>query len=107
MGAEYEFSHRTTCPMLVNDAAMTALVEREASAFFGEHGTRRRAPSTGADDMACFLEKVPGCYFFLGARPQDRSRRFPHHHPRFDFDEAALAPGVEFTLRLVEAYLSE
>ena len=85
---------------------MTALVEREARAFFGSEGVLRRAPSTGADDMACFLEKVPGCYFFLGAQPRQRSRRFPHHHPRFDFDERALTVGLEFALRLVEAYLS-
>jgi len=106
MGASYEFSHYTSCPVLVNDAGMTALVEREARAFFGEEGLLRRAPSTGADDMACFLEKVPGCYFFLGAQPRQRSRRFPHHHPSFDFDERALTVGLEFALRLVEAYLS-
>jgi len=106
MGATYEFTHYTSCPVLVNDAGMTALVEREARAFFGGDGVLRRAPSTGADDMACFLEKVPGCYFFLGAQPRQRSRRFPHHHPRFDFDERALTVGLEFALRLVEAYLS-
>jgi amidohydrolase len=106
MGATYEFSHYTSCPVLVNDAGMTALVEHEARAFFGSEGVLQRAPSTGADDMACFLEKVPGCYFFLGAQPQQRSRRFPHHHPRFDFDERALTVGLEFALRLVEAYLS-
>jgi amidohydrolase len=107
MGAEYEFSHYTSCPMLVNDSAMTALVEREARAFLGEESTLRWPPSTGADDMACFLEKVPGCYFFLGAQPRERSRRFPHHHPRFDFDERALTVGLEFALRLVEAYLKQ
>jgi amidohydrolase len=107
MGAEYELSHVTACPVLVNDAAMTGLVEREASAFFGDEGVRRRAPGTGAEDMAFFLEKVPGCYFFLGARPREKPRRFPHHHARFDFDEAALTLGVEFATRLVDAYLSE
>ena len=106
MGATYEFTHYTSCPVLVNDAGMTALVEREARAFFGGDGVLRLAPSTGADDMACFLEKVPGCYFFLGAQPRQRPRRFPHHHPRFDFDERALTVGLEFALRLVEAYLS-
>ena len=107
MGAEYEFSHYTSCPMLVNDSAMTALVEREARAFLGEESTLRWPPSTGADDMACFLEKVPGCYFFLGAQPRERSRRFPHHHPRFAFDERALTVGLELALRLVEAYLRQ
>jgi len=82
-------------------------VEREARAFLGEESTLRWPPSTGADDMACFLEKVPGCYFFLGAQPRERSRRFPHHHPRFAFDERALTVGLELALRLVEAYLKQ
>ncbi len=107
MAAEYELNHYTACPVGVNDAAMTAFVEREGRAFFGEKGVQRRAPSTGAEDMSYFLEKVPGCYFLLGARPQQRSRRFPHHHARFDFDEAALTLGVGFAFRLVEAYLSD
>jgi amidohydrolase len=105
MGAEYEFSHYTACPVVVNDAAVTALVEREARAFFSEQRVLRRPPSTGADDMAVFLERVPGCYFFLGGRPQQPARRFPHHHPGFDFDERALSLGLEFGLRLVESYL--
>jgi amidohydrolase len=106
MGAEYELSHYTACPVAVNDAAVTAVVEREARAFFGEERVLRRPPSTGADDMAVFLEKVPGCYFFLGGRPRQPTRRFPHHHPGFDFDERALTLGLEFGLRLMEAYLS-
>jgi amidohydrolase len=105
MGAQYEFSHYTACPVVVNAAAVTALVEGEAKRFFGNDAVLQRPPSTGSDDMGCFLEKVPGCYFVLGARPRQRSRRFPHHHPGFDFDERALALGVEFGLRLVEAYL--
>jgi len=105
MGAEYRFEHVTPCPPVVNDEGMAGLVREVGAEFFGPErlsGTR----STGADDMALFLEKAPGCYFLLGARNEERGIRYPHHHPRFDFDEEALGLGVEFGLRLIEAYLT-
>jgi amidohydrolase len=105
MGAEYRFEHVTACPPVVNDEGMAGLVRKVGAEFFGAErlsGTR----STGADDMALFLEKAPGCYFLLGGRNEERGIRYPHHHPRFDFDEEALGLGVEFGLRLIETYLT-
>jgi len=37
---------------------------------------------------------VPGNFFFIGARDDTRNLNFPHHNPRFDFDEACLPQGV-------------
>ncbi len=37
------------------------------------------------------METVPGCYFFVGSADPSRGLDFPHHHPRFDFDERVLA----------------
>jgi amidohydrolase len=42
--------------------------------------------------MSVFLERVPGCFFFVGSAPEGEHR--PHHSPRFDFDERALAIGT-------------
>ena len=44
----------------------------------------------GAEDMAFMQEKVPGCYFFVGSNNAERQLDYGHHHPKFDFDEAAL-----------------
>jgi amidohydrolase len=44
----------------------------------------------GAEDMAFTLEKVPGCYFFVGSANAEQGLDYGHHHPKFDFDEAAL-----------------
>lgn len=58
----------------------------------------------GGEDMSFFLQARPGCYFFLGAANPDLSLAYPHHHPRFDFDETALGMGVEIFVRCVEVY---
>ena len=46
----------------------------------------------GGEDMSVFLERVPGCFFFIGSAPSGEHR--PHHSPRFDIDERALAVAV-------------
>jgi len=57
-------------------------------------------PTMGGEDAALYLERVPGCYVFVGSANAARGLAGPHHSPRFDFDEEALAIGCAF---LVEA----
>jgi amidohydrolase len=58
----------------------------------------------GGEDMSFFLQEVPGCYFFLGSANLNKGLTYPHHHPRFDFDETALGMGVELFIRCVEKF---
>ena len=48
----------------------------------------------GAEDVGFFMDDIPGTFFFLGCANAERGLDAPHHHPRFDFDEAALPIGV-------------
>ena len=103
MGAGLEFHHQTESPPLVNDAAFTRRVRRHAVELVGAESIIEPAVSA-SDDMAYFLQKAPGCYFFLGgagapAGPQN------HHQPRFAFDDRCLALGLELALRVIEEYL--
>jgi len=43
-----------------------------------------------SEDMAYFLEEIPGCYFMVGSGNPDRGIIYGHHHPKFDFDEEAI-----------------
>jgi len=98
---EYQFDH-STLGACVNDPDSAELVAAAARGFLGEsHVTPARA--MGADDMNLFLEARPGAYFMLGAMPREAERVYPHHHPRFDFDEAAIPLGIELGLRVLEA----
>jgi amidohydrolase len=40
--------------------------------------------------MAFIMQKLPGCFFFIGSANPDKGLNAPHHHPHFDFDERAL-----------------
>jgi amidohydrolase len=59
----------------------------------------------GGEDMAVYFERVPGCFVFVGSANPARGLDQPHHSPRFDFDEAALAIGCEFLVQAAEEAL--
>ena len=106
MRAEYSFRSVLGCPPCVNDPAITDLVRRAAVAAIGAENVVDMEPTTGSDDMAYFLESVPGCYFKVGGRNTARGAGHPHHSPLFDFDEDALAVAARVLLQTVFAYLS-
>ena len=58
-----------------------------------------------AEDVAFFLEKVPGVFFFVGAANAARELDYAHHHPRFDFDETALVNGATLLAAAVADYV--
>ena len=91
----------------VNDPEITALMRRAAEATVGaDHippGDQRQSVS---DDMALFLDAVPGCYIMVGAGNPERGIDAPHHSARFDMDEACLGIGAEVLTRAALDYLA-
>ena len=49
----------------------------------------------GGEDFSYYLEKVPGCFFFVGVAPPDRQPYPSLHNDRYDFTDAALAVGMQ------------
>ena len=99
---EAEVEVRPGNPPVVNDAAVAALARRAAARVVGDERVVEPEPTMGGEDMAVYFERVPGCFVFVGSANAARGLDQPHHSPRFDFDEEALAIGCEF---LVEAAL--
>jgi amidohydrolase len=58
-----------------------------------------------AEDMSYFLDVIPGSFFFVGSANPDRGLDYPHHHPRFDFDEASIPLAVELLAAAVASYV--
>ncbi len=104
-GAKYELDYWRHYPALINDSAIAELVREVAEAVVETPaGVVPECQTMGAEDMSYFLQAVPGCYFFLGSANPERDLAYPHHHPRFDFDETALGMGVEMFVRCVEKF---
>lgn len=98
---DYTLDYDNGYPVLVNHAKEAAVVQ----SLVDERDFVIKDITLGADDFAYFLEERPGAYFFVGSRTDDPATQFPHHHPRFDFDERALLYMGEMFLKLTKHYL--
>lgn len=105
-GATYTLDYRKYYPPVVNDPAMTDLV-RSVAAETIEASVIPDCATLAAEDMSFFLQAVPGCFFFLGSANAAKGLNYPHHHPRFDFDETVLGIGVEMFVRCTERFFAD
>ena len=92
---EAVFERGPGCPPVISDAGVAELVREAAIASVGEDHVDVARPVTVGDDVSCFLDRHPGCYFLVGAGDIAHRRVAPHHHPEFDIDERCLGVGVE------------
>lgn len=82
-----ELDYQPGYPALVNHEDETLFLKAVAEAIPGVEKVLETEPHMGGEDFGYYLEKVPGTFFFTGAMPENP---YPHHHPKFDFDEKAM-----------------
>ncbi len=87
---------------------MTQVVHEAAVASVGAGNVEssEAVMTTSSDDMADFLKAVPGCYFIVGARNEQKGATYPNHHPRFNLDEDAMPAAVEVLARAALTFLT-
>ncbi len=106
-GASYDFRYIHGYPATVNDPAFTELAISAAQAVLGEENVRRlERPRMPSEDFSFFLEKVPGAFAILGARPRNKEPA-PSHNAACDIEESALEAGVKLHAAVAVSYLGE
>ena len=101
-GAAINLNYHDSYPPTINDAQMSSLVLEAARVVVGD-GAGPPFLSMGGEDMAFYLQEVPGCFFFVGsAKPEHRQRPAPHHCAHFDINERALAVGASVFIEIVQ-----
>jgi amidohydrolase len=105
LGCAAEVDYVRQTPVAVNNAAMTGLVARVAAGLVGEQSVLTSARTLGGEDFAFFLERVPGCFAWVGSQNALKGYDAPHHSPRFDIDEEAMLIGADLMERVAREYL--
>jgi amidohydrolase len=82
-------------PVTTNAVEPVELVGRAVAAT-GRAMTFDPGPITASEDFSEFLNRVPGCFFGVGAGGPDAA---PHHHHAFDVDERAIGLTAEIFVR--------
>ena len=73
-----------------NDPALVEKVQNVAAKMFPDANLMTEFQTMGSEDMAYMMDDIPGCYFLVGSANPEKNLDAKHHHPKFDFDEAAL-----------------
>jgi amidohydrolase len=104
-GMDHHFDFQWGYPALINDPEMSRLVAAACAKGIGKENVEFIRPSMGGEDFAYYLEKVPGSFFRLGCRNEEKGIVNPFHNSRFNIDEDVLPFGVEMFARIIDEYL--
>jgi len=94
--------------VLVNDAQQTDRALDVARKHFAAEQIVAQGPMlTGSEDFAFMLEKIPGCYLFIGNGAGSEPGACMVHNPAYDFNDHNIAIGAQYWVALVHELLSQ
>jgi hippurate hydrolase len=97
---------RSGYAVLVNSKNETDFARHVASQLLGNSKVTLQGPAlTASEDFAFMLEKVPGCYFYIGNGDGDSRGACMVHNPEYDFDDSNIEVGARMWESLVKSYL--
>ena len=100
--AEIILDYKDGYPPTINHSEPTKKVLEAANQIVGEKAGMPYL-SMGGEDFAYYLQKVPGCFFFVGSAPNEKELfETPHHCSHFNMDEKALLIGSSVYLNLID-----
>ena len=79
-------------PVLYNHPEESEYVRELLKNSIGDYLTdvKITEPLTGSEDFAYYLQKAPGTYINVGAKPEGVEHAYQNHHPKFEINEQAL-----------------
>lgn len=103
---DVEIPYSSHYPVTFNNVELTQRMVPSLKKAAGDENVLVIAPHTGAEDFSFFQEKIPGLFFFVGARPPEISaEEAPSHHtPDFMIDERGMLTGIKAMLQLTLDY---
>lgn len=104
-GARYRWTFEPGYSAVINDARASELVRRAVIRALGPELLVEATPTMGAEDFSAYQQRVPGAFFFIGARNEARGIVHPHHHEHFDVDERALDHGTRIFVAAATGFL--
>lgn len=89
VGAKADFKYVRGYPAVKNDPFETRRVAGVAESLFGVDAVCFTDPKMGMEDFAYYLKERPGTFFWVGGALEE-DLIYPHHHPKFNVDEASM-----------------
>jgi len=106
LGCTVDIDVQSLTPAVINEPGLAARVQKVATWILPEDEVAVNFSTMGSEDMAFMMQKVPGCFFFVGSANAEKGLNAPHHHPRFDVDETALPKAAALMAAAAADFLS-
>jgi amidohydrolase len=104
-GAKIDLDYHDGYPPTINNEAAYKKFTNAAEKIVG-NGLSDPYMTMGGEDFAYYLEKIPGCFFFVGSEPANAEPlSVPHHCSHFDIDERALLSGASIMVQIIDDLL--
>ncbi len=102
--AKIKLDYEDGYPPVINHEKQTESLKNSAKKIIPT-GVQKPYLSMGGEDFSYFIQKVPGCFFFLGSNPNKNKINTPHHCSHFDINEKSLLVGTSIFVQLIEDLL--
>jgi amidohydrolase len=106
MGAEVTVEFPFGMSPTINTPELAALVREVATDVVGAERVTQGPLVSASEDFSEFLAEVPGCFFMVGTRNEEKGLVWGHHHPRFDIDEEPMSVGMAVMAGVALRYLA-
>jgi amidohydrolase len=93
-------------PPVVNNPGAAEEFRKTAESLFPGEVVEMADPIMGGEDMAFFLNEVPGVFFFLNSCDPEKHKVY-HHNSKFDIDEGVIWKGAAVLSAMAFRWLSE
>ena len=103
---DYQLTYLRGVPPVVNDAHSVDLFTAAITSAVGAQAVTGTYQSTGAEDFAVYLDRIPGALARLGVWDGVRAQ-VDLHSPHFEADERAIAVGIRTLVHTALATLNE
>jgi amidohydrolase len=105
--ATCQVSYSRGYPAVVNHEKETDVFVEVMKKYVSEEQLVNIDPIMGSEDFGYFIQNKPGMFFFTAAGNEEIGACYPHHHPKFDFDERAMLLAGKALLSITHHYLCE
>jgi len=93
-GAEIDFKVDVGYPTVDNEPIITEAAWKLADAYMGASNVEETEKRMGAEDFGYYSQVIPGCFFRLGVRNENKGIIHNVHTPNFNIEEESIENGV-------------
>lgn len=99
---DYELIYDLGYSPVVNDPSATEIVLKSSEKILGKDNVLTLDPVMASEDFSGYLDKVPGCFFLLGAGLIEDGYGYMNHSSKFKIDERILKLGTNIFVQIIK-----